>query len=386
MENKNLDNFFKERASQFNEQPGDALWAKIESGLDVPAANKPAAKGGISLGKWLLILSGVAGIIILAIILIPTEWDVKTSQPEPEIQQTAATAATATEALTTPSDTVKTNTIVLIPVKPVNNATPTRSLAPNRIEDTITPGSMPDVAVATTKPAPQPKKIKISVKESPKRTVLTVREKISQQKFDSIVTASLTQYKDKVGMQLIVKGFKGMIYRGNIRQQGEASSPRDSIKTQPKNKLAVTARLVTTTNGIANESAEFTPKYDSVTDTYYVQYDDRDRGINEPVYTVQLTVQPEFPGGITELNSFIYKNFRLPHTDIDIDTKIHVSFVIETDGSISNIKVRKDPGYGLGAEAVRVLKLLTTKWKPGEIHGKIVRTAYFIPITVSNRP
>jgi protein TonB len=49
---------------------------------------------------------------------------------------------------------------------------------------------------------------------------------------------------------------------------------------------------------------------------------------------------------------------------------------------MSNIKVLRDPGYGLGKEAIRVLKSLKSKWTPGMIAGQAVRTSYNLPITV----
>jgi protein TonB len=49
---------------------------------------------------------------------------------------------------------------------------------------------------------------------------------------------------------------------------------------------------------------------------------------------------------------------------------------------MTDIQVKRDPGYGLGKEAIRVLKSLKTKWAPGMIDGKAVRTAYNLPITV----
>ncbi|MBC8645308.1 energy transducer TonB [Flavobacterium lindanitolerans] len=62
--------------------------------------------------------------------------------------------------------------------------------------------------------------------------------------------------------------------------------------------------------------------------------------------------------------------------------KVFVYFVVEKDGTLTNIKVVRDPGYGLGAEAIRVLKSIKTKWKPGIQNDKPVRTAYNLPITV----
>ena len=73
----------------------------------------------------------------------------------------------------------------------------------------------------------------------------------------------------------------------------------------------------------------------------------------------------------------------MPNTDENLATKIYVSYVIEKDGSMTNIKVLSDPGYGLGNEAVRVLKSITQKWNPGKIDEAVVRTLYNLPITIN---
>jgi protein TonB len=121
--------------------------------------------------------------------------------------------------------------------------------------------------------------------------------------------------------------------------------------------------------------------------------------VNSPSTTVQSTVEtpetgnpiinsvaldklPEFPGGINKFYTYVGNNFEKQETELHGAVKIFVSFVIERDGSMTDIQVRRDPGYGLGKEAVRVLKSLRTKWTPGMISGKPVRTAYTLPITV----
>jgi protein TonB len=91
---------------------------------------------------------------------------------------------------------------------------------------------------------------------------------------------------------------------------------------------------------------------------------------------------PEFPGGIQKFYNYVGNNFEKPEIDELNNYKVYVAFVIERDGSMSDIKVIKDPGFGLGREAVRVLKSLKTKWSPGMIGSKPVRTAYNLPITV----
>jgi protein TonB len=97
---------------------------------------------------------------------------------------------------------------------------------------------------------------------------------------------------------------------------------------------------------------------------------------------VGLQASPEFPGGIKNFLALVGKNFRLPEIGEKATMKVFVYFVVEKDGTLTNIKVARDPGYGLGAEAIRVLKSIKTKWKPGIQNDKPVRTAYNLPITV----
>lgn len=103
---------------------------------------------------------------------------------------------------------------------------------------------------------------------------------------------------------------------------------------------------------------------------------------NTIVSSVTLDKLPEFPGGISKFYNYVGNNFEKQELDGSGSIRVYVSFVIERDGSMTDIQVKKDPGYGLGKEAVRVLKSLKTKWSPGMIDGKAVRTAYNLPITV----
>jgi protein TonB len=103
---------------------------------------------------------------------------------------------------------------------------------------------------------------------------------------------------------------------------------------------------------------------------------------NAIVPSAALDKMPEFPGGIKKFYSYVGTNFENPEIDSESAIRVNVSFVIEKDGSMTDIKVIKDPGYGLGTEAIRVLKSLRTKWTPGMIEGKAVRTAYNLPITI----
>lgn len=105
-------------------------------------------------------------------------------------------------------------------------------------------------------------------------------------------------------------------------------------------------------------------------------------GGNEPVNSAILDKMPEFPGGMAKFYAYVGNNFNRPELDAEKTLRVYVSFVIEKDGSITDIMVKNDPGYGMGKEAIRVLKSLKTKWTPGILNGKAVRTAYNLPITI----
>ena len=84
-----------------------------------------------------------------------------------------------------------------------------------------------------------------------------------------------------------------------------------------------------------------------------------------------------------EFLNAVGKRFKTPELEELKTLKVLVFFVIEKDGTLSNIRVTRDPGYGLGKEAIRVLNSIKTKWTPGYKNGQPVRTAYNLPITVN---
>lgn len=106
-------------------------------------------------------------------------------------------------------------------------------------------------------------------------------------------------------------------------------------------------------------------------------------GDDSIIDNVKVDISPEFPGGIELFYKKVGNGFDLPSIEKSMTLRVFVSFVVEKDGSMSNIKVLRDPGYGMGNEAIRVLKSIKTKWKPGIKDSKAVRTAYNLPITLN---
>lgn len=92
-------------------------------------------------------------------------------------------------------------------------------------------------------------------------------------------------------------------------------------------------------------------------------------------------VKPEFPGGLNKLYSFIKKNYRIPKAQ-NLKGKVYTTFFIEKDGSLTNIIILRDIGYGTGEEAIRVLKK-SPKWIPATQNGKKIRYRYPLPIPIN---
>jgi protein TonB len=93
---------------------------------------------------------------------------------------------------------------------------------------------------------------------------------------------------------------------------------------------------------------------------------------------------PQFPGGGDAMDQFVNANIKYPPVAKEkrIQGKVYVQFIVEKDGSISDVVVRRGTNELLDAEAVRVVKLMP-KWKPGSMKGKPVRVRYTLPITFS---
>ena len=104
---------------------------------------------------------------------------------------------------------------------------------------------------------------------------------------------------------------------------------------------------------------------------------------NQQVFDI-VEQMPEYPGGMQALLEYLMENVKYPE-DAEkqkIEGRVIAIFVVETDGSISNVEVVKPVFPSLDAEAVRVLSGMP-KWKPGMQSGKVVRVKYTVPINFS---
>lgn len=98
------------------------------------------------------------------------------------------------------------------------------------------------------------------------------------------------------------------------------------------------------------------------------------------IYQV-VQLMPEFPGGMVELMNYISSNVRYPAEALaaGIEGRVTTIFIVERDGTISNVQVLRGVEPSLDAEALRVIRSMPT-WKPGYQNDKPVRTRYTMPV------
>ena len=108
---------------------------------------------------------------------------------------------------------------------------------------------------------------------------------------------------------------------------------------------------------------------------------EEETGTGEKAFNV-VEQMPQFPGGDVELMKFLNENVKYPEAAEETGTqgRVVAQFIVEADGSITNVKVLKKVSDEIDAEAVRVINAMP-KWKPGMQKGQPVRVKYTIPVT-----
>jgi protein TonB len=113
----------------------------------------------------------------------------------------------------------------------------------------------------------------------------------------------------------------------------------------------------------------------------YVAPEIEEEDIQEAEIFTIVEEMPDFPGGTQKLADYLAKNIKYPQMarESGIQGRVFISFVVEPDGSVSNVNVMRSLGGGCDEEAVRVVKSMP-KWKPGKQRGKPVRVSYILPV------
>ncbi len=121
---------------------------------------------------------------------------------------------------------------------------------------------------------------------------------------------------------------------------------------------------------VFTEVQEFTP----------IQIEEEEEVDEDVIFTV-VEDQPEFPGGEEARQRFLEDNLRYPTMarEAGIQGTVFVTFVVETDGSVTDVRVLRGIGGGCDEEAVRVVNMMP-RWEPGRQRGQPVRVQFNMPI------
>jgi TonB family protein len=139
-------------------------------------------------------------------------------------------------------------------------------------------------------------------------------------------------------------------------------------------------------NGLKNK--EWKTVNSKNNETYYDEYDNGEylRGKTIDVNGKTLNYDdmeklPEFNGGVKDFGSFLGKSLRYPPKarDNNIQGRVYLSFVVDKEGDLQDLKVMRGVDEELDNEALRVMKM-SPKWNPGTKRGKPVRVSYTIPV------
>ena len=108
----------------------------------------------------------------------------------------------------------------------------------------------------------------------------------------------------------------------------------------------------------------------------------KDTTTDDKVYDV-CEQMPTYEGGDAALLKYLGENLKLPEEDQErgMQGRMVVGFIVEKDGSLTNVKVLRAVDIALDAEVLRVVKGMP-KWIPGRHNGQRVRVRYLLPIHI----
>ncbi len=97
-----------------------------------------------------------------------------------------------------------------------------------------------------------------------------------------------------------------------------------------------------------------------------------------------VEIDPQPPGGMAAFMKWVGDNYDYPQAAIEagVNGQVQVSFVVERDGSLTDLKIVRDLKYGTGDAALKLLQK-AKKWSPGIQNGRPVRVAYTLPIRLN---
>lgn len=157
---------------------------------------------------------------------------------------------------------------------------------------------------------------------------------------------------------------------------------QEEPKPQPVEQPQQTTQLEIVEDDVETEDLNINAEVEQneVVDVYVAPEVVEEEVVEQEIFQI-VEEMPAFPGGEAKLMEYVGKNIKYPQIarETGIQGRVFIGFVVEPDGSVSNVKLLRGIGGGCDEEAMRVVKSMP-KWKPGKQRGKAVRVSYQIPV------
>lgn len=220
--------------------------------------------------------------------------------------------------------------------------------------------------------------------------ILTVKNFVDEQRAKVAMTqvAELTNYdqpkkkaevkqkKVEVEPERVVERVKSSIkFTAPVIKKDEEVKPDEELKTQDELMSTKTAIGTFDVKGNDDANGEILKAKEVIAEPEPPKHEEENK-----VFDI-VEQQPLFPGGPTALMKYLFENTKYPVVaqENGVQGRVTVQFVVEKDGSISDVHVLRGVDPSLDKEAVRVVKSMP-RWTPGKQNGITVRVNYRVPV------
>lgn len=179
----------------------------------------------------------------------------------------------------------------------------------------------------------------------------------------------------KIEMQKVEKVKSSVAFTPPVIKKDEEVAPEDEMKSQDElneSKTAIGAFTVEGNDEVGGEVLKATQE---------IAQPEPPKQEEEKVFDV-VEQMPSFPGGQAEMMKWINENMKYPviAAENGVQGRVVVQFVVEKNGSVTDVHVVKSVDPSLDKEAVRVVKAMPN-WIPGKQNGSSVRVKFTLPVT-----
>jgi protein TonB len=160
--------------------------------------------------------------------------------------------------------------------------------------------------------------------------------------------------------------------------------PEATVEQKAKFVAPIVSSDTTETTDFSQDDLNQTANTQVTTEEIIIEDDNTNQVIEEVVETPIFTVveeQPEFVGGEATLREFLSKNLTYPQMakETGIQGTVFLTFVVNENGKVSDVRLLRGIGGGCDEEAIRVVNSMPN-WKPGKQSGKAVRVQFNLPV------